>query len=220
MGNSFKKNSNGRADEADRPRRTAKPATPERLEKAAYHYLERFSTSADNLRRVLMRRVQNSAYLHDTDPQVGAEAIDKLIVRFLEAGLLDDAAYARTRAVSLHRQGKGTRAIRQTLSIKGVEADVIDGALDGLAEELGPSDPDAALIGRAETDFAAAINYARRRRLGPYRRKEREESREKDLAALGRQGFGYDTARRVIEAEDIESLEQECDELLNPAPLP
>ncbi|MBO6889897.1 MAG: RecX family transcriptional regulator, partial [Thalassospira sp.] len=45
------------------------------------------------------------------------------------------------------------------------------------------------------------------RRLGPWRRSEiREEKREKDMAALARQGFGYDTATRIINSE-IEELE-------------
>jgi regulatory protein len=61
-----------------------------------------------------------------------------------------------------------------------------------------------------EPDLAAAIAYARRRRLGPWRQgDDREEHRERDLAALARQGFGYDTARRVIEAENVASLEEE-----------
>ncbi len=34
--------------------------------------------------------------------------------------------------------------------------------------------------------------------------------REKDLAALGRQGFGYDLARRVIDMKDVSDLEREA----------
>jgi regulatory protein len=35
------------------------------------------------------------------------------------------------------------------------------------------------------------------------------EHRERDLAALGRQGFPYEVARRVIEADDAAALEDE-----------
>lgn len=178
-------------------RRGPKPATPERLERAALHYLERYASSAENLRRVLMRRVQRSAQIHGTDPEAGAAAVDGLIARYRKVGLLDDKAYASARAASLHRQGKSARAIRQTLSIKGVAEDAVEAALSGLREDVG-----------AETDLAAAVNYARRRRIGPWRTTEREAAREKDLAALGRQGFGYDTARQVIEAETPEELEE------------
>ncbi len=53
--------------------------------------------------------------------------------------------------------------------------------------------------------------YARKRRLGPYGNPgAREDRREKDLAALGRKGFGYDMARRVIETDDLAELEDEA----------
>ncbi|MCH8002677.1 MAG: RecX family transcriptional regulator, partial [Proteobacteria bacterium] len=58
---------------------------------------------------------------------------------------------------------------------------------------------------------AAALAYARRRRLGPYRSPQaRAAMREKDLAALGRRGFGYELARRVIETGDVSELEEEA----------
>lgn len=192
----------GRKAAGGERRRGPRPATPERLEKAAYHYLERFATSAENLRRVLMRRVERSAQIHGTDRAAGAEAVDALIARFRDAGLLDDRAYAEGRVATMHRQGKSARAIRQALAVKGVDAEIVDAALAELATEAGTP----------ETELAAAANYARRRRLGPWRAGDRAGHRERDLAALGRQGFAYDTARRVVEAEDPESLEAEIAE--------
>jgi regulatory protein len=79
---------------------------------------------------------------------------------------------------------------------KGVAPDDIDGALAALAETAG------------NTDFTAAVNLARRRRLGPYRPlAARAEMREKDLAALARAGFSYDIARRVVDAATAEDPE-------------
>ena len=190
----------GDAHRRQRPR-GPRPATPERLEKAAYHHLERYATSAENLRRVLMRRVERSARLHGTDRDEGARAVDALIARFVRAGLLDDRAYAETRVATLHRQGKSARAIRQTLAAKGVDADTIDAALATREEHLTEG---------GDAELAAAVHYARRRRLGPWRRQDRAANRERDLAALGRQGFAYDTARRVVAAETPEDLEEEA----------
>ena len=48
-------------------RRVPRKATPKRLERVALHYLERYSSSSENLRRVLMRRVERSARAHGTD---------------------------------------------------------------------------------------------------------------------------------------------------------
>ncbi len=192
------------AEDRDRnKRRGPRKATPKYLRNAALHYLERYASSSAHLRRLLLAKVARSARAYDSDPEMdaeaGATAVEALIAELLGAGLLDDARYAGERARILHRRGASARAIRAGLLAKEIEADDIDRALAGLREEA------------AEPELAAALAYARRRRLGPYRAaRAREDRREKDLAALGRKGFGYDLARRVIETDDLAELEDEA----------
>lgn len=176
-----------------RRKRGPKKATPERLEKSALFYLERYASSSENLRRVLLRRVEASAKVHGTDREEGARFIDTLIERYQRAGLLNDAAYAEGRVASLHRRGLSDRAIAMKLRQKGVPGDLIDQSLENLREEL---EADG-----ADPNWEAALNYARRRRIGPYRKAARAENRERDMAALARQGFDYETARGVVDAE-------------------
>ena len=169
-------------------RRTPRKATPKYLENAALYYLSRFATSAENLRRVMMRKVDRSARFHRTDAEEGRAHVEDMIRRFERSGLLDDAAYARARAESLHRRGNSVRLIRGKLRQKGIAQDVIGMALEALGEDA------------AETELAAAAAYARRRRFGPYAaRRPSADQREKQLAALARAGFSYDVARRVLE---------------------
>ncbi|SRR5579883_269575 len=179
------------------PRRKGPRVADQRyLENAALHYLERFASSSANLRRVLMRKVARSARFHATDPAEGERLVDGIIARYLEAGLLDDAAYAAQKAASLRRRGGSRYGIRGKLAQKGVEAELIQSTLDRLDEEGG------------DGDLAAACAFVRRRRLGPYRAPEaRAEHRQKDLAALARAGFGLDLARRVLAVADPEALE-------------
>jgi regulatory protein len=183
-----------------KPRRKPRKVSADYLERAALHYLERYASSAANLRRILMRRVQKSAEAHGTDPEDGAQMVDALIARYRTSGLLDDAGYSRMRAESLHRRGSSARMTRMKLAAKGVAADDIDAALDALSETV------------SEPDLAAAVNYARRRRIGPWRTQNRSEYRDRDLAALARQGFGYEIASRVVDASDNETLEIEAEE--------
>ncbi|MCH8238007.1 MAG: RecX family transcriptional regulator [Proteobacteria bacterium] len=169
-------------------KRTPRKATPKYLENAALHYLSRYATSAANLRRVMMLKVDRSARFHGTDAAEGRVHVEDMIRRFERSHLLDDAAYARARAESLHRRGNSARMIRSKLGQKGVAQDVIGLALEALGEDA------------AETELAAAAAYARRRRLGPYGAREPSlEQREKQLASLARAGFSYDVARRVLE---------------------
>ncbi|MBF0373120.1 MAG: RecX family transcriptional regulator [Alphaproteobacteria bacterium] len=172
--------------------KTPRRVTAASLENAALHYLERFATSSENLRRVLLRRVRRSAEAHGDDPAEGAALVEALIARWRSAGLLDDAAYAETKVQALHRRGASPRAIRMKLASRGVEAEVVEGAVEALG---------------CEADFEAAVNLARRRRLGPFRAEAaRADSRQRDLATMGRAGFGWEVARRVIDAENPDAL--------------
>lgn len=179
-----------------RKRKAPRKVTPDSLERAALYHLERYASSAENLKRVLMRKAWRSGKHHGTDTTQAEQWIDALVARFCETGLLDDARYAEARALSLHRHGASRRAIRQKLAAKGLSARDIAGALDHVAEEA-----------VADPELVAAVRYVTRRRLGAFRRpEERAVRRDRDLAALARAGFGYDLARRVIDSDDPERL--------------
>jgi regulatory protein len=186
----------GKSGPAGRRRQPLK-ATPEGLERSALYYLERYDSSSGHLRRLLRRKIQLSARIHGTDPEEGRAAVERLIARFTGLGLLDDARYARERVRSLLARGTSGAMIRARLRAKSLPADLVEAAL---AEATGDD---------AGHELRAALRYARRRRLGPYRLQDRAERREKDLAALGRQGFDYETARRIVDSDDPAALEDE-----------
>ena len=64
------------------------------LERWALHYLGRYASSAENLRRVLTRRVRRR---YPQAVRAAAPMIVALIARYRESGLLDDAVYAAAR---------------------------------------------------------------------------------------------------------------------------
>jgi regulatory protein len=163
---------------------------PELIERWALHYLERYASSAENLRRVLMRRVRRHS--PQTAPQVAA-LIDALVARYRESGLLDDAAYAAGRVQSLHRRGDSLQAIRARLAAKGVATSDVAEAVSRLRSTA--TDP----------DIGAACAFARRRRLGPYRRAAADHARE--LGAFARAGFNRRVAEAVLACADVEEVE-------------
>jgi regulatory protein len=164
--------------------------TQDRLRNIALYHLERFATSADNLRRVLYRRVLKAARHHETDLEQARTWIDDLVTGLVRSGAVDDARYAEGKARSMARRGQSQRNIQAYLASKGVDRATAEAALASLADDS--DDP--------ELDSAHA--YAARRRIGPYRVKQAEEDQQrKDLAALGRAGFSYDVARRLLESE-------------------
>lgn len=162
-------------------------ATARHLENSALYYLQRFATSSENLKRVLMRKVARSAYVHDTDAGEGEAFVEDLITRFQSSGLLDDAVFAKGRAETLHRRGNSGRQIRAKLRQKGVRDEAIDTAL-------------AALGDGGEAELTAALNYAKRRRFGPFAiKKPVPEQLQKQLASMARAGFSYNVAKKALE---------------------
>jgi regulatory protein len=161
------------------------------LEKWALGYLERFASSAENLRRVLRRRVRRRTADTETGRQAGV-LIDDLVERYRRSGLIDDAAYAAARARGRLARGEPLRRIAAGLAAKGVAAEDRAVALDSLRETA----PDP--------DLAAACAFARRRRLGPYRRGTGDRARE--LAAFARAGFARREAEMVLACADPEAV--------------
>ena len=179
------------------PRKPPKPPTRERLEKSALHYLERFSASAEGLRRVLMRKVERAAREGLADRAQGTLDVAFVVEKLAAKQLLDDARFAEGRAASLARRGLPRGRIAQRLKVAGVGDPDIAQALDGLDEA-------------GENDLKAALIFARRKRLGPYADPARRAAaRMKHLAAMARAGFSGELARRIVDAADPDALAEE-----------
>ena len=180
-------------------KRVARPITAKYLQNAAAFYLERYPSTAEGLRRVLNRRVAKAKMLDAPIMENVGRAIDDIVAKFVAAGVIDDKAFAQTKARSLHRRGASNRLTRQKLKMAGVDGDTLAKAMDALGIEL-----DANPMQREQR---AAAALARRRRLGPYRLKDRKDHRLRDLAAMARAGFAYDIAKKVIDAPSPDALD-------------
>jgi regulatory protein len=173
----------------------AAPIDRARLETWALAHLERYASSAANLRRVLERRVRRRVGTDDEAVRAAGTLIDALIANYRAAGLLDDAAYAAGRARRGLTHGRSLRGIAAGLAAKGVGAEDAAAAVAALTE------------GAADPDLAAACGFARRRRLGPFRRDpvgpgKGGADRRRELAAFALAGFERRVAEAVLACAD------------------
>lgn len=170
------------------------PVDPALIEEWALSYLGRYASSAANLRQVLLRRARRRLGLGTQIDKEVSEAIDALVLRYREARLLDDAAYAGGQVRRGLARGRSLRQIAAGLRAKGIAADEAAAALAALR------------AGNAEPDLAAAIAFARRRGFGPFRRGPAGSvDSQRALAAFARAGFTRQTAVRVIACRDEEA---------------
>src|SRR5205085_6557976 len=146
-------------------------------------------------RRVARARMADAPIVENVE-----RVIAEMVAKFVAAGVIDDKAFAQTKARALHRRGTSNRLTRQKLKLAGIDGDTLDQAMAGLDQEL-DTDP-------RQREWKAATALARRRRLGPYRAKDRKDHRNRDLAAMARAGFDYDVAKKVIDAVDAAALDE------------
>jgi regulatory protein len=181
---------------------TAEPPDAAKLYEAALNHLARYAATEAGLTRVLARKVDRwvrTDFGEDVEPEAAAAAaraaktvIPDVIARLRDAGVLNDDAFAASRAKRLTREGKSRRGALAHLAAKGVKA-----ATAGVALAEDP-----------ERELAAACAYLRRRRAGPFG----DAPELKILAAMARAGFSQSIARQAMrldreEAEDkIKSL--------------
>lgn len=157
---------------------------PTRLSRAAAAYIDRYAPNTQKLRQFLERRIWKAE--PDERPALRAEA-EAFVTRVVEAGLINDAVWAEDKARRLTRRGVAPGVARQRLRAAGADPGP---AFETVEAEVG--DP----------AVAAARAFARRRRLGPFRREGRAEARKDDLAKMGRAGFGWSVAVSIIDAPD------------------
>lgn len=144
------------------------------LSRAAIHYLSQRSSSAENLRQVLMRKAPSR--MPETDETEIGRLVDAVIAQCQDYGYVNDVAYAEGKVAAGSRRGLSRRRLGQSLAAKGVEQELIQAAVDEVDDAQG------------------AVIYAKRRRLGPWRTKPVENALMKDVAAMARGGFSSEVA--------------------------
>lgn len=181
-----------------REKKPPKKITEKYLYNSGLAYLQRFTTSTPNFRRVMGRKIDKSCNYHKDQVREDCQKmLDTTVETFLRQGLLNDDAYLQGMVNSLRRRGLSTQAILSKLAMKGLTQEATLKTLRAYDEDRGAANP----------DLAAAVMLMRRKRIGAFRRNE-DADKTKELAALARGGFGFDIAQKALsleqdEAEDI-----------------
>jgi len=129
---------------------------------------------------------------------VPEDVIERVLDRFGEVGLIDDAAFAAAWVDSRHHgRGLGRRALAAELRRKGVAEEVAADALSVVTFD----------------DEVAAAEQLVRRRLTSMSGLPRDVQTRRLVAMLGRKGFGASLAYRVVttavdEAPDLLAVDR------------
>lgn len=177
------------------PKKPPPRPTADVLREAALAFLARRAVSVVELERLLARRIgtwaQRAARAGIDEDAVATtvtqarEVAVAIVARFRENGLLDDTRFATQRAQRLGRSGKSARAIAADLSVRGIDAAVVQEAVPR----------------NAESELVAALVLARKKRLGAFARASTnvdDAVRRRWLGALARAGYSLSIAQRAL----------------------
>ena len=166
-----------------------KKITQKRLENIALYYLERYESSSEKLKNVLLRRISRAKMQKIEVDENATTWVDEIVKKMRDLGYVNDTRYAENQWRILSASGKSVHYICQKLKMAGIDESVIENLLQNQEETT------------SDMDLKAARNLIKKRKLGRYRASSeiRKQMFQKDLAVLGRAGFSYEIARQALE---------------------
>jgi len=162
-------------------------ASIEEIRRFAYNYLEKYSSSKQQLKIYLYKKVlkkkQNLVNKRDL-----FNLVDEVIKSLVEQKFLNDSYYSDAKSKVFLRRGYSINKIRYALIKKGIDSKYIKQSISKIKEN--ETDP----------DFFSAIKICKKKRIGPNREESnRELFYKKDISLLARSGFSYDTSKKVLD---------------------
>ena len=157
-----------------------------RLQRKAVGYLSRYPSSEKRFRRTMSRALEKYTNGEEVEALDSAAVLDALVEYVSVLGYLNDEALAKGLCNSYRRRGYSSRMMRQKLNQKGICGSMIEMVLTGHA---------------VSDELAAAVTYARKKKLGVFGDNSDYQSLQRDLQRMARRGFSYSTARLALSNE-------------------
>ena len=168
--------------------------TVEEMRNFALAYVEKYAPSKQQLKTYLLKK-----YLKISVPDVKKQDVNNLIDIVLsdleKSKFVNDKFYSESKAKSMIQRGNSINKIRNYLIGKGIDENFIKDTVEKINED------------NSDQDFFSAIKICKKKRIGPARV---EDNRilfyKKDISLLARNGFDFETSKKVMDIEKDEYL--------------
>ncbi len=171
------------------------PLTTQRLDELALRYVARYAATAGMLKKTLRRHVQKAQFANrELDAEPFTLHIESILKKYAAKGWIDDDGFAKRMAEHAGASGISKNKLSQKLQAKGITGDALKAATEGLNDE---------------SDWQAALVFARKKYIGPWRRKD-VESPDKEIGRLARAGFSLSISRKIAKMKTGDVPEDEA----------
>ena len=163
--------------------------TVEEMRNFSFNYIEKYAPSKQQLRTYLLKKYIKSK-IPNTNKKNLTDLIDAVLQDLEKLKFINDEFYSNSKAKSLIRQGSSINKIRNYLIGKGINSDHIKETVIKIHEN------------NSDQDFFSAIKLCKKKRIGPARTEDnRSLFYKKDISLLARNGFDFETSKKVMEIE-------------------
>ena len=177
-----------------RNKRKTLQVTVDEMRNFALAYVDKYAPSKQQLRTYLLKK-----YLKLSVPNVKKQDVTNLIDVVLsdleKSKFINDKFYSESKAKSMIQRGNSINKIRNYLIGKGINDQFIKETVNKIQED------------NTDQDFFSAIKICKKKRIGPARTEDnRPLFYKKDISLLARNGFDFETSKKVMELQKDDYL--------------
>ncbi len=177
-----------------RNKRKTLQVTVDEMRNFAFAYIEKYAPSKQQLKTYLLKKYMKLSAA-DTRKKEIHKLIDIVLSDLQKSKFINDQFYSESKAKSMVQRGNSINKIRNYLIGKGINNNFIKETVDKIKEN------------NSDQDFFSAIKLCKKKRIGPARlENNRTLFYKKDISLLARNGFDFETSKKVMDIEKDEYM--------------
>ena len=168
--------------------------TVEEMRNFAFAYVEKYAPSKQQLKTYLLKKYLKIS-VSNVKKQDVINLIDIVLSDLEKNKFINDKFYSESKAKSMIQRGNSINKIRSYLIGKGINDQYIKDTVEKINNE------------NSDQDFFSAIKLCKKKRIGPARTEDnRSLFYKKDISLLARNGFDFETSKKVMDIEKDDYL--------------
>tara|TARA_B110000196_G_scaffold305774_1_gene303697 strand:- start:1263 stop:1826 length:564 start_codon:yes stop_codon:yes gene_type:complete len=168
--------------------------TVEEMRNFSVSYIEKYAPSKQQLKTYLLKKYLKFSVTNVKKQDI-KNLIDVVLCDLENTKFISDKFYSESKARSLIQRGSSINKIRNYLYSKGINENYIKDTIEKINEQ------------NEDQDFFSAIKICKKKRIGPSRTEDnRPLFYKKDISLLARNGFTFETSKRVMNLEKDDYL--------------
>ena len=177
-----------------RNRKKSLNVTVEEMRNFALAYVDKYAPSKQQLKTYLLKKYMKLS-TSDIKKKDVNKLIDIVLIDLEKSKFINDKFYSESKAKSMIQRGNSINKIRNYIIGKGINDEFIKDTVEKINED------------NSDQDFFSAIKICKKKRIGPARVDDnRILFYKKDISLLARNGFDFETSKKVMDIEKDEYL--------------